>query len=292
LTGLKKNQVCNVKEKRQLIDKNNEYVSVKRQCELLDLNRSSFYYQSTETEDAYTLLLMQLIDEQFTRTPFYGVRRIRAWLVNQGHIISKKRVRRIMLKMRLVAIYPKPSLSKPNANHSVYPYLLRGLEINRVDQVWSTDITYIRLHQGFIYLVAVIDWHSRYILSWSISTTLEIEFCIDALERSLRRGTPDIFNSDQGSQFTSPRFTESLLSKGIQISMDGRGRALDNIFIERLWRSLKYEEVYLHDYSNVAEARAGISNYIKFYNEERLHQSLDYKTPEQVYFQNKAVITN
>lgn len=230
---------------------------------------------------------MRLIDEQFTKTPFYGIRRIHAWLVKYGYQINKKRVWRIMRQMGLVAIYPKPNLSKANVSHKIYPYLLRGVEINKVDQVWSTDITYIRISNGFIYLVAVIDWYSRYILSWSISTTLDIDFCIDAQERALRRGQPEIFNSDQGSQFTSPRFTKPLLTKGVLISMDGRGRALDNIFVERFWRSIKYEEVYLHDYANVAEARQGIGNYIKFYNEERLHQSFEYTTPAEVYFQHK-----
>ena len=286
MTGLKKNLDYTVNEKRQLIDYNNTDLSITRQCELLGLNRSSLYYRPVEV-DSYSLLLMRLIDEQFTKTPFYGVRRIHAQLIREGHTINKKRVHRIMREMGLVAIYPKQDLSKPNVSHKIYPYLLRGVNINRVDQVWSTDITYIRLRQGFIYLVAVIDWHSRYVLSWSISTTLDIEFCIDAQERALRHAKPDIFNTDQGSQFTSPRFTEGLLAKGVQISMDGRGRALDNIFVERLWRSVKYEEVYLNEYSNVMEARQGISRYITFYNEERLHQSLEYQTPQQVYFKDK-----
>ena len=235
---------------------------------------------------------MRLIDEQFTKTPFYGVRRMHAWLIREGHAINKKRVSRIMHEMGLAAIYPKPNLSKANVSNKVYPYLLRGVDIDKVDQVWSTDITYIRLRQGFIYLVAVIDWHSRYVLSWSISNTLDIDFCIDAQERALRYGRPDIFNTDQGSQFTSPRFTGPLLAQGIQVSMDGRGRALDNIFVERLWRSLKYEEVYLHEYASVTEAREGIGKYFKFYNEERLHQSLEYKTPEEVYFKDKVRFIN
>lgn len=291
MTGLKKNQVSTVEVKRQTIERDHPQISVKRQCELLGLNRSTLYYQPVAIAH-YTLLLMRLIDEQFTRTPFYGVRRIWAWLDQQGHFVSQKRVRRLMRRMGLTAIYPKPNLSRPNVSHKIYPYLLRGVVIRRVDQVWSTDITYIRLRQGFIYLVAVIDWYSRYVLSWSISTTLEIDFCLDAQERSLLRGTPETFNSDQGSQFTSPRFTEPLVAQGIRVSMDGRGRALDNIFVERLWRSVKYEEVYLNEYANVTEARQGIAQYMKFYNEERLHQSLDYQTPHHVYFVSKSTTTS
>jgi putative transposase len=229
---------------------------------------------------------MRLIDEQYTRTPFYGVPKMTAWLRRQGHKVNPKRIRRLMRLLGLEAIYPKPKLSLPNVQHKVYPYLLRNISIERVDQVWSTDITFIRLYQGFIYLTAVMDWLSRYVLSWSISNTLEAEFCIDALERALSQGTPEIFNTDQGSQFTSPRFTRILLNKEIAISMDGRGRALDNIFVERLWRSVKYEEVYLHDYQSVAEARKGIKRYLHLYNYERPHQSLSYKTPAEVYYES------
>jgi len=227
---------------------------------------------------------MRLIDEQFTRTPFYGVPKMTAWLRRHGHHVNHKRVRRLMRLLGLEAIYPKPKLSRPNLQHRVYPYLLRNVHIGRVNQVWSTDITFVRLYHGFIYLTAVMDWLSRYVLSWSISNSLEVEFCIDALERALCQGRPEIFNTDQGAQFTSPRFINILLNKEIAISMDGRGRVLDNIFVERLWRSVKYEEVYLHDYQSVAEARQGIKRYFQLYNYERPHQSLNYKTPAEVFF--------
>jgi putative transposase len=206
-----------------------------------------------------------------------------AWLEHQGYRVNAKRVRRLLRKMGLVAMYPKPSLSQPAAGAQVYPYLLRGVSIERVNQVWSTDITYIRLLSGFIYLVAIIDWHSRYVLAWEVSNTLESRFCVAALDRALQQSSPEIFNSDQGAQFTSHLFTTRLKEHDIQISMDGRGRALDNIFVERLWRSVKYEEVYLKDYRYVLDAITGLGAYFEFYNRERLHQSLDYKTPEAVY---------
>jgi len=208
-----------------------------------------------------------------------------AWLVNQGYEVNEKRVRRLLRVMGLEAQYPKPKLSLRNSKSKVYPYLLRDVSIKRVNQVWSCDITYIRLHQGFVYLVAVIDWYSRCVLSWELSISLESGFCVEALERAFEYGKPEIFNTDQGSQFTSEIFTSRLLERDIQISMDGRGRALDNIFVERLWRSVKYEEVYLKDYSNVLEAQLGLRGYFDFYNQERLHQSLDYKTPIAVYRQ-------
>lgn len=208
-----------------------------------------------------------------------------AWLRAQGYEINPKRVRRLLREMGLEAVYPKPRLSDPQAGHRVYPYLLRGVEIERVNQVWSTDITYIRLWQGFVYLVAIMDWYSRYVLAWEVSVSLDSSFCVSALERALWQVQPEIFNSDQGSQFTSEAFTERLSERGIQISMDGRGRALDNIFVERLWRSVKYEEVYLKDYRHVPEAITGLGNYFEFYNGERLHQSLGYRTPLAVYRQ-------
>ena len=270
-------------EKRTQVEPGHPCLSIRTQCDLLGLNRSTLYYQPVET-DEYTLSLMRLIDEQFTRTPFYGVPKMTAWLRRQGHHVNPKRIRRLMRLLGLEAIYPKPKLSRPNLQHKVYPYLLRNVHIGRVNQVWSTDITFVRLFHGFIYLTVVMDWLSRYVLSWSISNSLEIEFCIDALERALHQGTPEIFNTDQGAQFTSPRFTKILLNKKITISMDGRGRALDNIFVERLWRSVKYEEVYLHDYQNVAEARQGIKRYFQLYNYERPHQSLNYKTPAEVFY--------
>lgn len=274
---------CSSDQKRQLIEPGNESISVRRQCELIGLPRASLYYEP-QPESPENLSLMRLIDEQFTKIPFYGVLKMTAWLREVKKCeVNLKRVRRLMRLMGLEAIYPKPRLSLSAPGHQVYPYLLRGVKIDRVNQVWSTDITYIRLHAGFIYLVAVIDWHSRYVLSWEISTTMENDFCLSALDRALQTGRPEIFNSDQGSQFTSNAFTGILKERGIKISMDGRGRALDNIFVERLWRSVKYEEVYLNDYQTVPQAIEGLGRYFSFYNRERLHQSLDYKTPEAVY---------
>lgn len=257
---------------------------MRRQCALVGLPRASFYYEP-EPERKENLTLMRLLDEQYMKTPFYGIRRMKAWLATQGHQVNHKRVQRLLRLMGLEAIYQKPRLSLPGAGHQIYPYLLRGLKIERVNQVWSTDITYIRLHGGFVYLVAVIDWYSRYVLSWEVSVTLESEFCISALQRALDVAKPEIFNTDQGVQFTSQAFTGILKEQEIAISMDGRGRALDNIFVERLWRSVKYEEVYLHDYEGPPQAIQGLGRYFKFYNGERLHQSLGYKTPEAVYRQ-------
>jgi putative transposase len=264
------------------VDRDHAELSVRRQCELLGVNRSSLFYEPTgESEE--NLRLMRLLDEQYTRTPFYGSRKMTEWLGTQGYMVNRKRILRLMEVMGIEAVYPKPKLSQPGEGHKIYPYLLRGVTVDRPDQVWSTDITYIRMGQGFVYLVAVMDWYSRYVLSWSLSLTMEIDFCIEALRSALRRGRPEIFNSDQGSQFTSEKFTDELAAKGIAISMDGRGRCMDNIFIERLWRSLKYEEVYLKDYESVKEARTGIDRYLRFYNQERLHQSLEYRTPAALY---------
>jgi len=257
-------------------------LSVRRQCELLGVNRSSLYYQPLG-ESAENLKLMRLIDEEYTRRPFYGSRRMRLWLHQQGSGVGRHRVRRLMELMGLEAVYPKPKLSQPGEGHKIYPYLLNGVPITRVNQVWSTDITYIRMAEGFLYLVAVMDWFSRFVLSWALSLTMEVDFCLEALDRALRWGRPEIFNSDQGSQFTSEKFTGVLAQRGVAISMDGRGRCLDNIFIERLWRSLKYEEVYLRDYTRVPEARTGIGNWFRFYNHQRFHQSLDYRTPAAVF---------
>jgi putative transposase len=255
---------------------------MRRQCELLGVSRSGLYYEPLGESDE-NLALMRLLDEQYTRTPFYGSRKMVEWLGTRGFNVNRKRVSRLMALMGIEAVYPKPKLSQPGEGHRVYPYLLRGVEVNRANQVWSTDITYIRMAQGFVYLVAVMDWFSRYVLSWSLSLTMELDFCIEALKSALRRGRPDIFNSDQGSQFTSEKFTGELAAREIAISMDGRGRCMDNIFIERLWRSLKYEEVYLKDYASVNEARAGIAKYFRFYNQERLHQSLEYRTPAAIW---------
>ena len=257
-------------------------ISVRRQCELLGIHRSGLYYEPVG-ESAENLLLMRLLDEQYTRTPFYGSRRMTEWLATQSHVVNRKRVSRLMELLGIEAVYPKPKLSQPGEGHRIYPYLLRNVTVEPVNQVWSTDITYIRMAQGFLYLVAVMDWFSRYVLSWSLSLTMEVDFCIEALQRALRRGQPEIFNSDQGSQFTSEKFTGVMAERQVAISMDGRGRCMDNIFVERLWRSLKYEEVYLKDYASVAEARAGIDRYFQFYNHQRLHQSLDYRTPAGVY---------
>ena len=228
---------------------------------------------------------MRLIDEIYTRCPFYGSRRITAQL-NRDHNAqwNRKRIQRLMRIMGIRGVAPGPDTSKPHPENKIYPYLLRGMEINQVNQVWSTDITYIPMSKGFMYLVAVIDWHSRYVLSWRLSNTLDTGFCVDALEQALSKGTPIIFNTDQGAQFTSLVFTQVLLDKTIKISMDGRGRALDNIFVERLWRTVKYENIYMNDYPTVEKLRNGLKHYFKFYNQKRLHQSLDYQTPAEVHF--------
>jgi putative transposase len=227
---------------------------------------------------------MRLIDEQYTRTPFYGIRRMGWWLGEQGHAVNAKRVRRLMRQMGLEAIYARPRLSAPGSGHRIYPYLLRSLKIERPDQVWSSDITYIRLRQGFVYLVAIMDWFSRYVLAWEVSVSLESAFCVAALDWALTRTRPEIFNTDQGAQFTSESFTKRLEEQDITISMDGRGRAIDNIFIERLWRTVKYEEVYLKDYSDVLEAVSSLKRYFTFYNHKRPHQSLGYQTPAAICF--------
>ena len=231
---------------------------------------------------------MRLLDEQYTRTPFYGVRRMTHWLETQGRMVNAKRVRRLMRQMGLEAIYPKPRLLTPAPGHRVYPYQLRGLKIGGPDMVWATDITYIRLRQGFIYLVAIMDWFSRYVLAWEVSTSMDSGFCVSALDWALTNAQPEIFNTDQGAQFTSNVFTSRLEAQGITISMDGRGRFLDNIFVERLWRTVKYEEVYLNDYLNVPEAVPNLSTYFKFYNQGRGHQVFDYQTPEAVYFRSAS----
>ena len=279
----KKSRLTDNEGLRKLIEPGHVQISLQRQCELVGLVRSMWYYEPKPV-DPEDLRLKRLLDEQYMRTPFYGVLRMTEWLKRLKEIVNVKRVRRLLREMGLEALYPKRNLSKPAPGHKIYPYLLRGLAILRPNQVWSTDITYIRLKQGFVYLVAVIDWHSRYVLSWGLSVTMESNFCIEALDQAIRLyGVPDIFNTDQGSQFTCIAFTNLLKAVGAQISMDGRGRALDNVFVERLWRSVKYEEVFLHDYATVEEAMEGLKKYFHFYNTERLHQSLDYKTPQEVY---------
>src|SRR3984957_17351045 len=255
---------------------------MRRQCALLGVSRASLYYEPVE-ESQENLGLMKLIDQQYTRAPFYGSRRMTAWLQSRGYAVNRKRVTRLMRVMGIEAVYAKPKLSQPGEGHKIYPYLLKRLRIERRDQVWCTDITYIPMPRGFLYLVAVMDWFSRFVLSWALSLTLELEFCLEALRSALERGRPEIFNSDQGSQFSSEQFQGELERHNIAISMDGRGRCLDNIFIERLWRSLKHEEVYLKDYQLVSEAEVGIGRYLRFYNHERLHQSLGYRTPASVY---------
>ena len=257
-------------------------LSLRRQCVLLGLNRAALYYRPVEVS-AYQLELMALIDRQYLRTPFYGARRLAAWLGTQGHTVNRKRVKRLMQLMGLAAIYQRPRTSQPAPAHRIYPYLLRGLVIERINQVWAADICYIPMARGFLYLVAVMDWVSRYVLAWRLSNLLDTSFCVAALEEALSKGRPEIFNTDQGSQFTDEDFTSILHTHEVAISMDGRGRFSDNIFVERLWRSLKYEEVYLRAYENVAEARQGIASYFQFYNNERLHQALGYRTPRQVF---------
>lgn len=269
-------------ERRGMIQRGHPRLSLRRQCGLLGIGRSSAYYRPVET-DAYDLELMGLIDRQYLATPFYGSRRMTAWLKTQGHRVNRKRVQRLMCKMGLETIYQRPRTSAPAPENRVYPYLLRGVEVDRVDQAWMADITYIPMARGFLYLVAVMDWHSRYVVAWRLSNSLDADFCVDALEEALTQGEPEIFNTDQGSQFTSEAFTSVLLERGVRISMDGKGRCMDNVFVERLWRSLKYEEVYLKAYETVADARAGIGAYLRFYNNERLHQALGYRAPRELF---------
>jgi putative transposase len=266
-----------------LIEPANSQISIARQCDLIGFNRASYYYRPSPVSDE-DLLLMKVLDEQYTRTPFYGVLRMTAYLRRNGFVVSEKRVRRLLRLMGLESIYTKPRLSVAHEGNKIYPYLLGDIDITAGNQAWATDLTYIRLYKGFIYLVAIIDLFSRYVLAWEVSTALENSFCITALKNALKIGIPGIFNSDQGSQFTAKNFTEILLNHGIKISMDGKGRVFDNILAERLWRSVKYEEVYLNDYKEVVEAKGRLRNYLNFYNDERLHQSLNYRTPREVYF--------
>lgn len=259
-------------------------IPIKRQAELLGISRSSVYYQQQEKEEDEKL--KQQILHIHKEIIYYGARRMVAVLKRKGFKVGRKRVSRLMKELNIEAVYPKPKTSIPNPAHLKYPYLLRGVKIERVHQVWSTDITYIRIKGGWIYLTAVIDWHSRYVISWELSITMEEGFCIQALEKALKKATPEIFNTDQGSQFTSKNFLKILEDKSIRISMDGKGRCLDNIFCERLWRSVKYEDVYLKDYETVFQAHRELKKYFNFYNNERLHQSLNYKTPAEVYFQS------
>jgi putative transposase len=270
-----------------MLDKEHRGLSLKRQCELLDINRSSIYYnpQPLRQED---LELMKFIDDQYMRTPVYGSRSMRDYLNNKGYPVGRKRVQRLMRLMGLEAIYPKPRTSKPHPGHRIYPYLLKGLDINRPNMVWAADITYIPLRRGFMYLVAVMDWHSRKVLSWRISNTLDSDFCVSALEEAIScYGCPEIFNTDQGSQFTSEAFTSVLKSNGIRISMDGRGRCMDNIFIERLWWTVKYHYLHLYSFANGLELQKGLRNWLEYYNRERTHQSLNRMTPDECYFKEQ-----
>jgi putative transposase len=271
-----------VEQKRELVETGHPWLSLRRQWALLGLARGSGYDQPVGPS-AEDVELMRLLDEPYTATPCYGMRRMTAWLHSRGYAVNHKRVGRRLRQMGLEAIYPKPRLSQPAAGHVIYPYLLRGITVNRVNQVWSADITYVRLAGGLVYLVAVIDWFSRYVLSWVVSITMDVAFCVEALEQALRHGQPEIFNPDQGAQFTSLAFTERLKHGGIRISMDGRGRALDHVFVERLWRSVNCEEVYLRDYQSAWDARQSLARYFGCYNRERLHQALGYRTPAAVY---------
>jgi putative transposase len=279
----KKNEALSVEAKRRLIDVDHADLSIRRQCELLELRRASYYYHAAP-ETPENLHLMRLIDEQYLKTPFYGYLRMTAHLRRTALGVKPKRIRRLMRLMGLVALYPKPKTTVANPEHRVYPYLLRGLGIVRPNQVWSADITYLPMAQGCMYLVAVLDWYSRYVLAWQLSNTLDGAFCRVALQDALAQGTPDIFNTDQGSQFTAQAFTTAVEAAGSRMSMDGKGRALENIFIERLWRSVKYEDVYLQDYATVPFLDAGLHHYFTFYNTARPHPHLNYRTPAEVHF--------
>ena len=280
---LKKKLPSSASGRRELVESGHGSLSIRRQCELLGLGRSSFYYQPVgESEE--NLRLMRRIDEQHLRTPFFGVGEMTAWLRRAGEHVNPKRIRRLMRLMGIEAIYPKPHTSRRHPEHKIYPYLLRDLEITRADQVWASDITYVPMHRGFMYLVAIMDWFSRYVVAWRLSNSLDVGFCVECLEEALSRGRPEIFNTDQGSQFTSVAFTGRLEECGVAISMDGRGRVLDNVFIERLWRTVKYEEIYLKEYESGWALEAGLTDYFAFYRHQRPHSSLGYRTPGEVYF--------
>ena len=272
--------------RRLMIEPNNQQISIVKQCDLLGISRSGYYY-SPRPESPENLAIMRLMDEQYLKTPFYGARRMQAYINSQNYSVNIKRIRRLLRLMGLEAIYPRPNIIKVQPGHKIYPYLLNGLSINDINQVWSSDITYIPMKSGFLYLVAIMDWYSRYVLSWRISNSLDSTFCIDALDKALSLGCPEIFNTDQGTQFTSDSHTSRLNANKIKISMDGKGRALDNIFIERLWRSLKYEYVYLHAPETGKELYHGLYDYFNFYNNERPHQSLGYQVPSAVHYKNK-----
>jgi putative transposase len=269
-------------ERMAMVNRRETNLSVRRQCGLLGLARSGVYRRPA-APDPEALALMRWLDEQYLTTPFYGSRRMTAELCKAGRQVNRKRVQRLMRLMGLEALSPKPKTSRPSAQHRIYPYLLRDLTIDRPNQVWAADITYIPMARGFLYLVVVMDWYSRCVLAWRLSNTIDTSFCLDALDDALRKGRPEIFNTDQGAQFTSTAFTDKLEAAGVRISMDGRRRWLDNVFVERLWRSLKYEEVHLKAYATGLEARLGIGQWFRFYNERRPHQALGYKTPAAVW---------
>lgn len=265
-----------------MIEPRNKLLNISEQCSLINLSRSSYYYTPVEI-DEFSLKVMNQIDRIYTKYPFYGSPKITETLCRQGTKVNHKRVERLMRLMAIEALRPKRNLSKSKQGSKVYPYLLSDIEIKRINQVWSTDITYIPMQRSYMYLVAVIDWFSRYVLSWQLSSSLDVSFCLKALDSALERATPEIFNTDQGSQFTSRVFTEKILGSNIKLSMDSKGRALDNIFIERLWRSLKYEDIYIKEYETIKELFEGLKEYFNFYNYQRIHQALGYKTPAELY---------
>lgn len=273
-----------IEKRKSLLESERKTFSQRKQCELLGVTRSRLYYRprSPSLED---LELIRAIDEQYLKTPFYGRRRMTVEMRKQGFLTGEKRVRRAMQLMGLEAIYPKPNLSKSNSEHTKYPYLMKNIVVDHADQAWAADITYLLLHRGFGYLFAIIDWYSRYIIEWELSNLLDVDFCLEALERSLREKHPEIFNTDQGVQFTSRLFTKRLEKEEVQISMNGKGRALDNVFVERLWRSVKYEDVYPKGYGNLKEVEIGLRSYFQFYNKNRPHQGLGYRTPAEVYYE-------
>jgi putative transposase len=285
LIGLKKNlkNATSAFERRNLIELNNKELTIVKQCELLNINRTTLYYKPKEIPES-EIKIKHRIDELYTLMPFYGYRKITAHLKIENYNIGTSAVKRHMKEMGIRAIYPLPKTSTPNQQHKKYPYLLKGLDISVPNQVWGTDITYIRLKRGWLYLTAIIDWYSRYVISWELDQTLEINFVLENVDNALSIAKPQIINTDQGSHFTSLRFIEKFENNNARISMDGKGRALDNIITERLWRSVKYEEVYLNEYESPRDARIGISNYFNMYNNIRLHQSLGYKTPAQLYW--------